>query len=237
MAKRRTAAQKAATRKMIAANRRRSGAKRSRPARRRNPIGVAGLLANPRRRRRSARRRNPIAGRRAYIAARRRRRNPIGGVNLRGFLPVLKDAAIQGAGAVAMDWAFNKINTYIPASMQRVPGSLGVGDAVKALITVALGQVLRGPTKGLSMKAATGALTVQFRDITASLLPAGTLSGSLGYAVPGRLVNMSNRVGPNRSRMGAFTAPGVTPMLSAFTAPGVTPLLSSSMARDGVRFR
>ena len=219
--RRRSPAQRAATRKMLAANKRRS----PRRARRANPAPRRSVTV------RRARRRNPAL--RAY----RRRRNPIGGLRMSGIMGTLKEAAVQGAGAVAMDWIFGKVNAYLPASMQRTPGQIGVGDAVRMLLTIVIGKALAKPTRGLSNKAAIGSLTVQFRDITAGLLPAGTLSG-VGYAVPGRIANFSNRVGPNRARMAAYVGAGNSPLLNAYTSPGVTPLLSgSAAAREGVRFR
>jgi hypothetical protein len=241
MAKRRTAAQKRATAKLVALNRARRGgvrrvarkatATKRRTARRANPVAMANPA--PRRRRRSARRANPAA------AVRRRRRNPINlGGRAGGIMGPIKEAAIQGAGAVAFDIGYGYVSPYLPASMAVVPGRVGVGNAVKALITVVAGQFLSKYTKGLSRKAAVGALTIQARDIVASMLPASTASvAGLGYAVPGRVINMNTRVNPNRTMLNAYQRAGQTPLLSAYTQPGQTPLLNGALEREGVRFR
>lgn len=118
---------------------------RQRP-RRRNPIAaVAG---------RRTRRRNPIALRKASRrSGGRRRRNPIGGgLSVKGITRTLMDAAIMGAGAVGVDMAYAQINRMLPATMQPQPGRLGVGDAVKAVITAALGALRTGPPRALPAK-------------------------------------------------------------------------------------
>lgn len=228
-------AQRAARAKFAAMARARSvSARRANPKRRRrNPAPMVSYEANPRRRR--ARRRNPIAAYRRVT----RRRNPIGlgSVSLNGIMAVAKEAAVMGAGAVAMDVAYGHVQKYLPASLQAGPNQATVGAAVKAVLTVAAGQMLSRSTGGLSRKAALGALTVQMRDLVSGMLPAGTVAG-LGYAVPGRVVNRSARIGPNQTTMNAYTPPGSkTPLLNAYTAPGsMSPLLSGvrdARAREG----
>ena len=200
-------------------------AKRRRVTRRRNP-----LAAVARRRKRNpmpaVRRRNPIG-----LARRRvmRRRNPIGGRMGSGMLmAAIREAFVGGAGAVAVDLAMGQINKFLPATLKVTPGSLGAGDAVKALITVVLGHYLSGPTRGLSRKMAMGALTVQSANIMKSFVPA---TMAMGYASPARIVRGTNTVGPN---MGAYTQG--SPLLNAYTRPNVTPLLSanrsSAMSRE-----
>ena len=192
------------------------------------------LQVNPaRRRRRVARRANPVS-----VLRRRRRRNPIGlgGIgNVFSYINLIKDGAIGGAGAVAVDLAMGYITPQLPASMRRVPGQVGLGDAVKAVLTVALGKLLSRPTKGLSLTAAKGSLVVQAHGLFAQMLPS---TMQLGYAVPARVVPMSNRIGPNRTELARYTRPNVTPLLSRYTRPGgMTPLLSgreSAMARESV---
>jgi hypothetical protein len=230
--KRRSAKQIAATRKLVALNKRRAGkstgAKRRRVARS-NPITVVSRR----------RRRNPIVSR---AVSRRRRRNPIalgGGTSILGML---KGAAMAGAGAVAMDAAIGQINKFLPASMLGSPGQIDQGDAVKAGLTVLLGKVLNKPTRGLSMKAAQASLTIQAYNMIGSFLPA---SVPLGYMNPGRVVNGRAVIGPNvRQSVQRFT-PGTTPLLSRYTTPGVTPMLNgvggpgvaNRMAREGFAFR
>jgi hypothetical protein len=199
-------------------------AKRRRVTRRRNP-----LAAVARRRRRNPmpaiRRRNPIG-----LARRRvmRRRNPIGGMGTGMLMAAIREAFVGGAGAVAVDLAMGQINRFLPATLKTVPGTIGAGDAVKAIITVTLGHLLARPTRGLSRKMALGALTVQSANIMKSFIP-GTMT--MGYASPARIVRGTNTVGPN---MGAYTQG--TPLLNAYTRPNVTPLLSanrsSAMSRE-----
>lgn len=170
-----------------------------------NPIGKP--LA-----RRVMRRRNPIA-------RMRRRRNPIGGRMGTGMLmAAIREAFVGGAGSVAVDLAMGQINRFLPATLKVTPGSIGAGDAVKALITVTLGHFLARPTRGLSRKMAQGALTVQAANLMRGFVPA---TMTLGYASPAMIAQGTNRVGPN---MGAYV-PG-TPLLNAYMKPGPTALLS-----------
>jgi hypothetical protein len=225
--KARSAAQKAATRRMLAANRR-GGAKR----RRRNPVTVRSASTVPAVRRRMARRTNPVA----TIPARRRRRNPIslGGLNVKSIMSAVKDAAIGAGGAVGVDLLMGKIGPMLPASLQRTPGTVGAGDAVKLLVTILAGKLLAKPTRGLSVKMAQGALTVQAHGILSQFMPAGLTLGGMGYYSPGVVVSGTNRIGPTRraSNVAAYAAPGVTPMLNgggrvgAYAQPGTSPLLS-----------
>lgn len=201
------------------------------------------LLINPRRRRRAARatskrrtvrrRRNPIATKSTASPARRMmalKRNPIGirrvsrrrrnPITLNGnvIMNEIKAAAIGGAGAVAMDVLMGYANAYLPANLQRTPGAIGLGDAVKVALTIAAGQLLSKPTRGLSQKMAIGALTCQARDMLASFVPT---TMTMGYASPARIVRGTNRVGPLMNRMGAYQAPGApTALLNAYQAPG-----------------
>lgn len=220
----RSAAQRAATRRLVAMNRSRRRARRSNPA----PAVVA---MNPRRRRMSRRRSNPVR----MI---RRRRNPamLGGFNFRTVVSAMQDALIQGGGAVAMDLLHGQINRFLPSMLQRTPGQVGLGDVVKASITVLVGTALRGPTRGLSMKAATGSLTVQAYDIVKNLLPS---TMQLGYMTPGVITQGQSNVGPNRGMVGRYTQPGATPLLNRYTQPGASPLLNGNPARlrEGVTIR
>jgi hypothetical protein len=231
----RSAAQRRATAKLVALNRRgrvgRNPAKRRRPARRANP--VAHSYAAPRRARR-ARRSNPTA--------RRRRRNPISmGMGGSSVLSMLKGAAVGGAGAVAMDVAIGQINKFLPASLLGQPNVIDQGDAVKAGLTILLGKLLAKPTRGYSLKAANASLLVQAYNLIGTFVPA---SLPLGYYSPGPVVNATPRVGPNVRRMantmGQYTGPGGNPLLSRYVSPGGTsPLLSrspSSREREGFRW-
>lgn len=237
-----SAAQLRARAKFAAAARARArnpiGARRK--ARRRNPVGAVGAVGMSRRRRR-----NPIGAVGAY---RRRRRNPTVNINTAAILATVKEAAVLGAGAVVADIAYTKLTEYLPDQVKPYfvagPGQLTVGSALKMAGTIALGQLLSRSTGGMSRKAALGAAVVQARDIVANLVPAGLMSGRVGYATPAtRVVPWNNRVSPNSvpdPTVGAY-APGPTPLLQGVGAyvPG-TPLLNgrqSARAREGVRWR
>jgi len=199
--------------------------KRTTRARRRNP--VARVMARP------ARRRNPVAAMKRRVM---RRRNPIG-MNA-GMMKMIQDAFIGGAGSIAVDLVQGQVNRFLPATLQTRPGTVGLGDGVKAVLTVVLGRALSGYTKGLSTKMAAGALTVQSAGIMRTLL-GPTLGLQLGYYTPGMVTNMNSRVGPIRNNMGvgAYTPAGQTPLLSAYTKPGVTPLLNAARSMSNARQR
>jgi hypothetical protein len=197
---------------------------------------AAKARANPAKRRAYGRKRraNPASAvvrravRRVTRRTHARRRNPIslggsGLFNLRSYLTPIKDAAVMGAGAVAVDVGFGYINRYLPMSMQVNPAAIGAGDAVKAVLTVALGKLLSKPTRGLSQKAAMGSLVVQMRDITMKVLPASMLPvAGLGFVTAGRVVpQISSRANANMTARGSVGAGGA---VGAYT--GGTPLLS-----------
>ncbi|NBS97610.1 MAG: hypothetical protein EBT08_15930, partial [Betaproteobacteria bacterium] len=160
-------------------------AKRAAPARRRrNPLALARVM--PRRRRRSLttvrRRRNPIGAMKRRVM---RRRNPsmLGG----NYMTAIREALMDGFGAVAIDYAYHMIAKAIPgtAGTMLTPSatSVGAADAVKAVLTVVLGNALNGVTRGFSRKAAKASLTVQSYQIMKKVLPAqisSNLSG-VGY--------------------------------------------------------
>jgi len=214
-------------------------ARKANPARRRrraNPLALARVM--PRRRR------NPIA------AVRRRRANPIGMMKRRvmrrrnpamlgGYMGAIREALMDGFGAVAIDYAYHMIAKAIPGTAGTMltpnPTSVGAADAVKAVLTVVLGNALNGVTRGFSRKAAKASLTVQSYQIMKKVLPAqisSNLSG-LGYMTPAVVTSGGQtRIGPIRGQMGMYTAPGATPLLSAYTSSGsASPLLSGSGAR------
>jgi len=218
--------------------RRRRKAKRAAPARRRrNPLALARVVHR-------RRRRNPIA------AVHRRRRNPIGMMKRRvmrkrnpamlgGYMGAIREALMDGFGAVAIDYAYHMIAKAIPGTAGNMltpnPTSVGAADAIKAVLTVVLGNALNGVTRGFSRKAAKASLTVQSYQIMKKVLPStisSNLSG-LGYMTPAVVSSgYGTRIGPIRGQMGAYTTPGATPLLSAYTSSGsASPLLSGSTAR------
>jgi hypothetical protein len=157
-----------------------------------------------------------------------------------GIMPAVTDALVQGGGAVAFDVIHAQIARFLPPMLQRTPGAIGIGDAVKAIGTVMVGRLLNRPTRGLAMRAAKGALTVQAYDMIRGFVPA-TLT--MGYAGAGMVVPGVSRIGPNRAvTMGRYTAPNTrSPLLNAYTAPnGPTPLLnaaSPARMREGYSVR
>jgi hypothetical protein len=222
-------AQRAALKKMLAANRRKGGGSKRRAAKRTSASAARRRMANPvtasySRKRRGARRRsNPIS---------------LGGAS--GVIGALKTALLGGAGSVAVDLAYGQVARFLPVMLQRTPGSVGLGDAVKAVFTVAAGELLNKPTRGMSRKMAAGALTVQAATILRNFVPA---SLALGYYNPAAVTQGTARVGPIRPGMNAYV-PGAPPLLNAYSE-GLPPMLngmpgsmSSAMAREGVtRFR
>lgn len=186
------------------------------------------------------RRRNPIHALATRRTSVRRRRNPISmGVSTRGIVGQLKAALVGGAGAVAMDVIMGQINKYLPASMQAT-ANVGVGDAVKAGVTVLLGQVLNKMSRGMSSKLAQGALTVQAADILRSFVPS---TMTVGYYSPGRVIRGSPKTGPNMQAiapgMARYLAPAKSggPLLSRYMSPGSTQLLSASGMRTNSNVR
>ena len=202
--------------------RRRNPAAKRRVVRRKNPVtAMVHRKRNPLAAMR--RRRNPLA------RVRRRMRNPIGGAMMGGYMGQIREAVMGGAGALGMDLVYGQINSFLPAALKRTPGVIGAGDAVKAVVTVALGGLLNKATRGFSAKAAKASLTIQAYDIMKSFVP-GTMT--IGYASPALIAQGTNRVQPIRRGMNAYTSG--TPLLNAYMKPGSTAMLSGSRMREGV---
>lgn len=227
-----SAAQKRNWARFAAMARSRAGsARKSNPKRRRrNPANYASGYApvmyatNPRRRR--SYRRNPV---RAIV---RRRRNPIslGGttLNMNSVVSMFKEAAIMGGGAVLMDWGYSKISQYLPASMQAGPGQISAGTVVKMGITAALGIVLNRATKGLSRKAAMGAMVVQARDVALAYAPAsiaGSVAG-LGYLTP--VPAWQRNLRTNTNGVGAYLPGMRSPALNGYVPGMKSPTLNGA---------
>lgn len=212
---------------MLLINPRKRSSRKSNPKRRvmrRKPNPVTAMVR---------RKRNPLAAmrrRRNPMAAmvRRRRRNPIGGAMMGGYMTQIREAVIGGAGALGVDLVYGQINSFLPTALKRVPGSIGAGDAVKAVVTVALGGLLNKATRGFSAKAAKASLTIQAYDIMKSFVPA---TMTIGYASPALIAQGTNRVSPIRRGMNAYTSG--TPLLNAYMTPGRTALLSGARQREG----
>ena len=204
-------------------SRRKTAAKRRTTKRvRKNPMMMATTV------RRRVKRRNPMHMMRRSVM----RRNPIGTGMASSYLRDVREALMAGAGAVVFDIVHGQIKRFLPTSLQVTPGSIGAGDAVRAVITVVVGQALNKVTRGFSKKAAMASLTVQAHDLLKGFVPA---SLPLGYMSPAMVAQGTNRVGPIRGTTGmnAYMRPGPTPLLSAYTTG--TPLLNGSVQRrEGV---
>lgn len=179
------------------------------PAKRRKARKASAGKKRRTRRTSAKRRTNPISlpmrkasRRKAHRVTARRRRNPIAVRGLLGsIVPMVKDAVIGAAGAHAIDYAYGKVSSYLPASMQ---GGYA-GTALKAFVTIVAGRALKKPTRGLSEKAAAGALAVQMYGVVGGLL-AQTTAGRVGYASPLPVRNANIRFNPtNRSGVGMIT--------------------------------
>lgn len=186
--------------------------------RRRNPMPLANVARRVMRRRRTA------------VKAYRRRRNPIG---MRGgaYMSMIREGIMGGVGAVAFGVIHGQIQKFLPAALKVTPGQIGAGDAVKAVITVFLGNALSGVTRGWSKKAAAASLTVQAHDLVKGFVPAAL---PLGYATPAGVAMGTQRVGPIRRGMNAYTS-GNAPLLSAYTSG--SSLLNGARSREGVAVR
>lgn len=174
----RTAAQRAATRKLVAMNKARRArparAARSTPKRRKARRSAAPAQAAPRR----SKRRRPISSARAASQAGRvlryRRPNPIGGLG--DFMKnTLMPSAVGGAGALALDVALAALP--LPATMKVGP----MAPLVKVAGAVGLG-MLAGQFLGRKTgeQVAAGALTVTIYNVART-----TLNRLSGGRIPG----------------------------------------------------
>lgn len=161
----RSAAQRAATRRLVAMNR--------------------GRRANPARRRRHhvrrARRSNPIHLTSRHVRRHRRvhrRRNPIG---MGGMGALFMTALKGGVGAVAVDMIYG----YLPLPVTMKTGNMGAVS--KAAVAVLLGTLGRRVLGRTATDMAAGALTVQAYQIIGSL----TSGMGLGYVSAGLPVSAS----------------------------------------------
>ena len=170
----RTAAQKAATRKMLAANRsRRRPARSSHAAPAHNPI---------RRKRRTLRALAHHTGPR-----RRARRNPIG-LSAGGIMGNVMASVEGAAGAIAVDYAMGMVGTMLPASLATGYANAAVRIAAAALLGT-FGKKFLGRT---AEKMAVGSMTVTsylaLRDMLGASGPTSmhvtTPMNGLGYMSP-----------------------------------------------------
>lgn len=163
-------------------------ARSSTPKRRRSRRAVA-VLSNPAPRRRRVRRSSAVARRRI-------RRNPVSMGSMkstfRNLSGMVMNAAVGGAGAIAIDITMAQAIKALPVSMASrytAEGGINFGYfAAKSAIAVGLG-MLAGAVVPSRMRqyvnqAVEGSLTVQAYEIERALLPAEL---TLGYYNPGRV--------------------------------------------------
>lgn len=191
----RSAAQKAATRRLVAANRaRRAPAKRAK--RRANPLALATV---------SRRRRNPIA--RARVT-RRRRRNPVASKG--AYMDMMKQSAIAASGALVLDAAWG----YLPIPANFKIG--GISHVAKGAGAIVMGMLAsKVVSKRTASNMTLGALTVIMhnaaREVMATALPAIRMDG-LGYYSPGMVVGGMNEYvnALPAGGMGEYVSPNMT---------------------------
>jgi len=171
----RSAAQKRATAKLVAANR----ARRAAPARRRRRSVASRVRSGSTATIRRYRRRASTAARRV----RRHMRTTTGRASF-GIVPLLKQSGVGAVGALAVDIVYGKLP--IPDTMK----TGYTGAAVKAAATVGLGMLAgRVMNKATAHGATVGALTVQLhallKDFAAGFGLAGYTSiNGVGYYTP-----------------------------------------------------
>jgi len=173
--KRRSAAQKAATRRLVAANR-----SRRKPARRKNPIKGS----TPRR---TAMTRPARTSSRAPVRVTRRRRNPIRSSGK--VMDLVRQAGIAASGALALDIAYG----YLPIPAELSAG--GLKHLVKGAGAIVMGMVAKKVVSAQTANNMTiGALTVilhdAMRSAVSSVAPSIQMDGmqGLGYYSPGAVM-------------------------------------------------
>ena len=220
--KRRSAAQRAATARMLAANRaRRGGSAKS---------------SSPRRKNRKHRARSSAVSRtvsRVYSKARRRvsrarRTYSRAPASVKGAVQMLTDAAVMGAGAVGVDIVMGQVAKFLPTGWNTPVDATGVNyKYVAAKVGVALGvgmlgsRFLGGKLGGMAMKAAQGSLVVQTAALLESMVPTGSVP--LGFA----------STSGTRPAMGAVnTLPSNVQMLGRTSSLGAPPVYQQGKYRS-----
>lgn len=191
--KQRTAAQKAATRRMIAANR--AKRKSSAPKRPRRAARVS--QAKPAAKRRT-RRSHPITpasvATRAGRQLRYRRKNPIGGVG-EFMTNTLVPSAIGGAGALALDVVMGMLP--LPPAMKSGPFAPVVKVAGAVALGMGAGLVVK---RRMAEQFAAGAITVTLYNVAKGLLVkmgGGKIPGLAAYPDDGMAEYVGEYVGPD----------------------------------------
>ncbi len=221
----RSAAQKAATRKMLAANRSRRGLRRN-PSKRRARRSVAVVSAAPARRR--SRRSVARVARRSRRSSGRKLFGGLGSGLGGNAVSMVKSGAIGGAGAVANDVLFGLAGKVLPAGWVSPVNADGSTNwlyfAAKGGTAIGLGLFGRKVMPGnLAAKMADGALTVLSYQLMRPLVPA-TMLGYYNPAptmAPRRLGAYVNTQRPRLAGMGAYVS----------ATPGSTAAKGASVAR------
>lgn len=168
----RTAAQRAATKRMVAANRARRSPSRS----------VATYATNPA----PVRRRRPAKRHSVARIMRHRKRNPASRSS--GVMPMVTGAFVGATGALLV----NTVGNYLPmpASMQ----SPNMKAMVNGVLAIALGTFGSKFIGRRAVQMAEGALTVTLHDALKNVL-SGVIPMNLGYYSPAMIMGADNRVG------------------------------------------
>lgn len=142
------------------------------------------------------------------VSRRRRRSGGMRGMRMSGALGMLKQAAVGGAGAIAVDMAMGQVARFLPASLATPVDSSGQPQygyfAAKAALAIALGTYgtrlpvvgRYAPTMGM------GALTVLAYQF---LRPMAAQVMALGYFNPAPTQRPG--MGKYVSRVGAYATP------------------------------
>lgn len=182
--KKRSAAQRAATAKMIAANR---ASKRGR-----RKSAVATVSAAPKRKYRRS------TVRRATRAARRYSRRAgamLRGFNTGGIVPMVKNAGIGAAGAIGVDIAYGAASKFLPDSVKSPMAADGGMNyayyAAKGALAIGVGMIAgKVVSPSIASKMAEGSLTVTLHDAMKALIPADSVP--MGYASSARIARGGN---------------------------------------------
>ena len=242
--KHRTAAQRAATKRMIAANR----AKRSSNPSPRRRAKRRTYAANPihARRRTYRRHHNPIRHHK------RRRRNPISMPSLK-IGQLMKVGAVGAGGALVVDVLFGYLGRYLPASVTAKTNADGstnyLNVASKLGVAVLLGSLGRKVFKRHAATMAVGAVTVQLYNFLRPMISSAMPSLGLGYYIPAFMpagqtlmpsqlgayvqAGMPQAVSPASPKaLGAYTAaPGYTTASSWNNVGGASNIIRESFVR------
>lgn len=216
----RSAAQRAATARLLAFNKsRRSGSapskrrrRRGSKARRHNRSQSTGVVIMSKRRR--SRRRG----------SRARRRNPLNiQRTISGAKPILQRAFVGALGAVAVNTAMSRLFPMVlPANLQALFMTGRARYLTQGVAALALGMVAQkaGVKAATAVQMAEGSLTVTLTDaIRDFAMQAGVPLGGVGYYLPGRRAMAAPPAGGNPARLNGMSAYVTGPGASQSVVP------------------